>query len=882
MSFIAKSPGNVTITCTGTSSGTFANYYNDTWDITIEKNTPTSVSITPSPIEIDEGMTTGLTASVFPANAEYNSLTWTSADESIAKVKAGTGTAATLTAVGVGKTTITCTEDNGKSGTCDVTVWGTKPTGISLSGPGTMVTDETGLMTYSFTPETHHSNITWSSSDPSIATIDPTGLVTAICDGTVAITATTSNGLTATHSIKVNKAPLTLKSTIEYEYVERGDVVELLASNTSAEIRYTLDGTEPTSESSLYKDPIVISNTLTLWAKAFKKGYETPEVKTVYKVTKAMVTNRFPYKDELYLYQNVNPFIKFESPVSKGPHFSAANVICDGTTAVEGEFIVNGRYLVFVPKQPLALGHLYKIELDEGTVITSDGDPNKAMQWSFTTGEFIRNITAGYAQAASVRTDNTLFYWGRSIDSYEDGDCMVNSSVSVPTEIATDVISASCGFTHNMFTKTDGQTYGWGLQFCGETGVGSSEIITSPLAIGETKAEDVVAGGQATAFVDDGKLFMAGRNDFGQVGDTAVVAYDTPVAYAIAGGVKKVIPGWQTTFALGSDGTLYGWGDNANGLLGDGTHIQSVKPKAIMTGVTDFSLSRWDNSNAAAVTSDGTLYVWGLNNLGQLGNDGTDAELKPINIMDGVSSVDIGTGFMASIKTDGTLWMWGDNSFGQLGDGSTSSSSAPKKVMDNVESVSLGDKFVVVLKTDGSVWTWGRNDFAQLGNNSKDAFITTPQQIIKGRSNAPLESVEIINATVRVGVGEKAVVCAATKPLTADYKTWEWTTSDDNIATVNGRGIVTGVSEGKATITLTVDGENTATCSVSVGAGAELIGDVNFDGKVDAKDIIDLTDFIAGKSPKDVTKDSADVNGDGVVNIADVIMVANTILTNTD
>ena len=878
MTFIANSPGSVTISCTGTSSGTFANYYDDTWVITIEKNTPKSVSITPNPIDIDAGATIGLTASVSPANAEYSTLTWSSEDESIAKVTAGTGTSATLKAVGIGKTTITCTEDNGKYGTCDVTVWGTNPTGITLSGPETMVTDETGLMTYSFTPETHHSNVIWSSSDPSVVTIDPTGSVTAVSDGIVTITATTNNGLSKTHSIKVNKAPMTLKSSIEYDYVERGDMVELTASNTTAEIRYTLDGTEPTSESSIYKKPIVISKTLTLWAKAFKKGYVTPEVKTQYKVTKAMVDTKFPNKDELYLYQDVNPFVKFESAVSEGPKFSTAKVVCDRTKKVEGDFLANGYYLVFVPKQPLALGHSYTVVLEEGTVITSDGDPNKAMQWSFATGEFIRSITAGYVQAASIRTDNTLLYWGRKIDSYDDGDCMNSSLLATPSEIATDVISTSCGFTHNVFATTDGQTYGWGLQFCGETGAGTSSFLADPVAIGETKADNLVAGGQATAFINEGKLLMAGRNDFGQVGNTEAVAYDTPVEYAISGGVQKVIPGWQTTFALSNDGTLYGWGDNANGLLGDGTQIQSGEPKAIMNNVVDFSLSRWSNSNAAAVTSDGTLYVWGLNDQGQLGNGGTDTELQPVNIMDDVNSVDIGTGFMAAIKSDGSLWMWGDNSFGQLGDGSTASIATPKKVMDDVENINLGDKFAVALKKDGSVWTWGRNDFSQLGNGSKEAYSATPQQILKGRHHDSLEDVEIVNSIVRVKVGGKAVVCATTKPLTADYKTWKWTANDETVATVNSRGVITGVSEGITTITLTVDGEKTATCSVFIGDDSGLIGDVNLDGKVNAKDIVDLIAFIAGKSPKNVTKDSADINADSHVDYADVQLIVNAIL----
>ena len=875
-SFIASQPGSVTIQCTGTSGGTFANYYSDTWYITIEPNTPSSVSVAPNSLDMDLGATTEVTASVYPANAEFDYLTWTSDDESVVTVTAGTGTTALLTAVGIGTTTITCAENNGMSGTCTVTVWGTGPTGITLSGPTTMMTDETAQLSYDFTPANHHSSITWTSSNPSVATIDQSGLVSAVSDGTVTMTATTLNGLTATWPMTVNKAPMTLKASLGDGYVERDDEVTLTASKSDAEIRYTLDGTEPTTSSLLYTDPIVISQTLTLWAKAFKKGYETPVVKHQYKVTAAMTKRKFPYKEELYLYGDINPYVSFEHEISPGSKFGTAKVVCDGMTDVAGEFIINGCYLVFVPTAPLVLGHAYTIVLEEGTV-TANGDPNKAMQWSFTTGEFIRGISAGFEQAAAVRTDNDLLFWGRRIDSYDGGDFMESSKLMTPQEFASDVSSVSCGFTHNMFIGLDGQTSGWGLQYCGEIGDGTSEFRTLPSQLSSVTTDKLMAGGQATAFMKDGQLRMAGRNDFGQVGDTVSVAYQEPVSYDIAGGVTKVIPGWQTTMALSANGTLYGWGDNTNGLLADGTWKQSITPKTIMSSVADFGLSRWSNSNAAAVTADGTLYVWGLNDKGQLGNGSDEASRTPITIMDGVRSVEVGTYFMAAIKTDGSLWTWGDNSYGQLGNGTTADASIPQKIMDDVDCIELGNQFAIALKKDGSVWTWGRNEQGQLGIGVSDDYSATPTQILKGRCQSAITGVDIDNQAITIGVGERAVVCAAPKPLTANYTQWQWKSSDETIAIVNERGVITGVGEGTTTVTVTIDNMS-ATCTVVVGVPPYTKGDVNGDGDVDIADAVCIVNHIVGKPNATFFEDAADVNNDGDIDIADAVHIVNLIV----
>ena len=131
-------------------------------------------------------------------------------------------------------------------------------------------------------------------------------------------------------------------------------------------------------------------------------------------------------------------------------------------------------------------------------------------------------------------------------------------------------------------------------------------------------------------------------------------------------------------------------------------------------------------SHTAFVDQEGVLWTWGSNQSGQLGAEtqetGTDLEgtviplsSRPLQVMEDVASVSAGADFTVALKTDGTLWAWGGNDYGQLGNGSTTPSDLPICVLDQVTAVSAGDYHVAALRADGSLWTWGDNLYGQLG-----------------------------------------------------------------------------------------------------------------------------------------------------------------------
>ena len=168
------------------------------------------------------------------------------------------------------------------------------------------------------------------------------------------------------------------------------------------------------------------------------------------------------------------------------------------------------------------------------------------------------------------------------------------------------------------------------------------------------------------------------------------------------------------TAVLRNDDTLWMWGSNGNGALGNGSTDYSWRPVKVLDNVVSYDAS---GHHSAAVTSDGALYTWGSNNYGQLGDGTTESSLSPKKIegMENVVAVSLGEYHSAALKADGTLWIWGSNTYGQLGDGTTDNSLVPKQILTNVKDVSLGDYYSMALKTDGTVWVWGNNYDGRLG-----------------------------------------------------------------------------------------------------------------------------------------------------------------------
>ena len=284
----------------------------------------------------------------------------------------------------------------------------------------------------------------------------------------------------------------------------------------------------------------------------------------------------------------------------------------------------------------------------------------------------------------------------------------------------------------------------WGDNTYGQLGDNSITNKSSPI--------QTVAGGNVWKIADvaqhtaaiktDGTLWMWGRNAEGQVGDNTVASKSSPVQ-TTAGGTNwtAVACGINHTIALKQDGTLWAWGNNGSGQLGDNTIVHKSSPVQTGAGGTSWKqISGAGMSNNAAIKTDGTLWTWGDNTYGQLGDNSITNKSSPIQtVAGGTNWVSLSVGqCVAGIKTDGTLWTWGYNQWGQLGDNTIVHKSSPVQTVaggtdwKQVNCGLLGH--TAAIKTDGSMWSWGYNAYGQLGDNTVTNK-SSPVQTITGGTN---------------------------------------------------------------------------------------------------------------------------------------------------
>jgi alpha-tubulin suppressor-like RCC1 family protein len=359
-------------------------------------------------------------------------------------------------------------------------------------------------------------------------------------------------------------------------------------------------------------------------------------------------------------------------------------------------------------------------------------------------GALAGTIAAGSNFTAAITSNSTLYTWGGD-GSGQLGNSS-NTGINTPTQVGINTwntVAAGSSFTAAI--ATDGSLWTWGANGSGQLGSGTTGSTDSPGPIASgTTWTSVAAGSDFTlAITSAGTLWAWGDNSSGQLGNGNNSSTNSPGGIAIGtSNWTSVTAGTAFTVALQSNGTLWTWGANGSGQLGNGNNTNTNSPGQIangnlwtaVTAGSDFALAR---------RSDGTLWAWGDNSIGQLGigNTTTTTSSTPLQAGAGITwmAVAAGLDFVLAIAQDGSMWGWGDNSSGQLGNGTTTSSASPVQVSggNTWAAVAAGSNFAVAVATDGSLWAWGDNSSGQLGDGGNTTQYVPEEIATSGFSVRP-------------------------------------------------------------------------------------------------------------------------------------------------
>ena len=328
---------------------------------------------------------------------------------------------------------------------------------------------------------------------------------------------------------------------------------------------------------------------------------------------------------------------------------------------------------------------------------------------------FMDTIASSNGRVYAIDKSGSLYYWGKGTFNNNSGD--QSPERSRPVKLMNGVIGVYANWWSGFAIKSDNSL--WAIGDCAD-GKGEVKEDTDP----PVKIMDGVKGVACcystwAMLKTDGTVWTWG--------------YGTKKPWRVLSGVKQISAGIESFYAIKNDGTLWGWGNNYNGELGVKTGKVRVSPPIkIMNSVASVC---GNGMSAYAIKNDGTLWAWGEIENEVVFNQNKEtwafdpyddgsrstviAMFKPAQLMDNVIKV-TGRNNIAVIKKDNSLWVWGGNDAGQLGDGTTEYRDIPLKLCDDVLDVTANCANTIVLLKDGTLWGCGTNGCGELGIGTFD------------------------------------------------------------------------------------------------------------------------------------------------------------------
>jgi len=300
----------------------------------------------------------------------------------------------------------------------------------------------------------------------------------------------------------------------------------------------------------------------------------------------------------------------------------------------------------------------------------------------------ISKISLDAKTVHAIKKDGTLWTWGYGENGELGNSSLIGKASPVQIGTSTDWSKISSGEKHTAAVKTNGTLWMWGRNDSGELGNQNPFVSeSSPIQIGTDTNWYMVSAGASYTFAikTDGTLWAWGANNRGQLGTGNTSYYSSPVQVGALTNWSNVFAGYDHTMAIKTDGTLWAWGYNVRGQLGIGSFVNRSSPVQVglLTNWSDIAVGGTDGYTIA-IKTDGTLWSWGnhangINGLSVSYNNNSPVQVGLLTNWKNIYTSKNGRSAIA-LKTDGTLWAWGLNSRGQLGLGDRTNRSSPVQI----------------------------------------------------------------------------------------------------------------------------------------------------------------------------------------------------------
>ncbi|BEP13497.1 hypothetical protein acdb102_18080 [Acidothermaceae bacterium B102] len=323
-------------------------------------------------------------------------------------------------------------------------------------------------------------------------------------------------------------------------------------------------------------------------------------------------------------------------------------------------------------------------------------------------------VTAGWDTGYALVSGGVVAWGFGDQGQLGNGTDIGYTATAVPVTGLTSGVTAISAKAYTAYAlKSDGTVWAWGRGDLGQLGNNTTTSSSVPVQVtGLTGITFIAAGGYSGyALKSDGTVWAWGSNALHQLGDGTAVDRLTPVQVTglSAGTVSRIAGGGLGGYALKTDGTVWAWGSNVAGAIGDGT--MTDRPAAVQVTGLSGVLGVWTGLNQAfALKAGGLVYGWGAGDEGELGNGASADSTVPTPVtISGAVALGAGVSMAYAVMSDHTVRSWGTNHTGELGDGTTVAESLPVTVtgLTNVSALAAGGYDGYALKSDGTVWSWG-------------------------------------------------------------------------------------------------------------------------------------------------------------------------------